>query len=181
MTAICETSRLTIRQFELSDQDFVLRLLNDPSFIRNIGDKQVRTSTDAVRYLQEGPIASYHQYGFGLNLVSLKDSAEPIGMCGLLKRDELEHPDLGYAFLPEYCAMGYARESSEAVLNAILPEKAIDTVLAITLPDNQRSIHLLTALGFKLSRTIELYESMNNLYTFTGQHMSRQDFSGQNN
>lgn len=168
MNIICETDRLIIRQFDLSETDFILRLLNDESFIRNIADKQVRTQEDAIHYLSNGPIASYRTHGFGLNLVSLKSDNTAIGICGLLKREELTHPDLGYAFLPEFCGQGYAREAAEAVLSKEMRTHALQQVLAVTYPDNLRSNHLLKAIGFRLKGTMTLYGVQNNCYLFSG-------------
>ncbi len=113
---VAETDRLVLRRFTPEDAGFVLRLLNEPSFIQNIGDKGIRTLEQAARYLADGPIQSYARNGHGLNLVSLKDSLQPIGMCGLLKRDVFPDVDLGYAFLPEFCSRGYAYEAAAAIL-----------------------------------------------------------------
>lgn len=166
MSVICETERLVIRQFKLTDADFIIELLNQESFIRFIGDKQVRSVSDAEYYLNNGPIASYTQYGFGLNLVALKEGCTPIGMCGILKRDELDEPDLGYAFLPEYWGKGLAKEASIEVLNQEMARHNLETVLAITLPDNPGSNALLKSLGFRYSGVFEIYNSDNNLYRF---------------
>ena len=136
MKVLCETERLSIRQFELRDAPFIVRLLNDDLFIRYIGDKNVRTQEDAINYLKTGPMASYKKHGFGLNLVCLKESHTPIGMCGLLKRNELDNPDLGYAFLPEYSGKGYAREAAENTLKTVIRTCSLDTVVAVTLPDD---------------------------------------------
>src|SRR5688572_5247931 len=97
---ILETERLILQQFSIEDAEFILELLNEPSVIRNIGDRGVRTLEDAHAYILRVPIASYEKNGFGLYLVMLKDTSEPIGMCGLIKRDTLEDVDIGYAFLP---------------------------------------------------------------------------------
>jgi RimJ/RimL family protein N-acetyltransferase len=120
---VCQTKRLKIRHFNEDDAGFILKLLNEESFIKNIGDKKVRCAEDAINYLRNGPVANYKKFGFGLNLVSLKDSNTPIGMCGLLKRNELEHPDLGYALLSEYCSKGYAQEASISVLKNVNDKK----------------------------------------------------------
>jgi RimJ/RimL family protein N-acetyltransferase len=166
MKVICETERLIVRQFELSDAVFITQLLNDDLFIRYIGDKKVRTHENAINYLKTGPMASYEKHGFGLNLVCLKEAFTPIGMCGLLKRDELESPDLGYAFLPEYSGKGYAKEAAENTLKTVMKTGSLDKVLAVTLPDNFRSNKLLETIGFRFKETIELYGSQNNLYEY---------------
>lgn len=168
MKVVCETKRLVIRQFELSDTVFIIRLLNDDLFIRYIADKNVRTHEDAINYLKQGPMVSYEKHDFGLNLVCLKGANTPIGMCGLLKREELKNPDLGYAFLPEYSGKGYAREAAENTLKTIMKTCSLDTVVAVTLPDNLRSNKLLETIGFIFKETVELYGSHNNLYEYRG-------------
>jgi len=166
MTVVCETNRLTIRQLNYDDASFIVRLLNNESFIRYIADKKVRTSADAINYLNNGPLASYEEYGFGLSLVLLKSTQTPIGMCGLLKRDELNYPDLGYAFLPEFWGRGYANEAVNSVLKSEMSKHSLNTVLAITLTNNNTSKRLLEKVGFILKDTIELYGSQNDLYEF---------------
>ncbi|OPX56869.1 Protein N-acetyltransferase, RimJ/RimL family [Oceanospirillum multiglobuliferum] len=166
MNILCETDRLMIRQFELSDTEFIVRLLNEPAFIRYIADKKVRSQDDAVHYLKQGPMASYERYGFGLNLVCLKSSLIPIGICGVLKRDELEYPDLGYAFLEAFCGQGYAREAAEQTLKVTVDSFSLETVFAVTLPDNVRSNQLLEKIGFRFKATVPLYGVCNNLYQY---------------
>ncbi|WP_108446684.1 GNAT family N-acetyltransferase [Halomonas denitrificans] len=163
---VIDTERLTIRHFEHRDADFIVRLLNDPSFIRHIADKGVRTREEAVRYLEHGPMASYRAHGFGLNLVQLKGEGTPIGMCGLVKRDELAGPDLGYAFLPAFCGRGYAFEAAAAVLDQGMAAHALEAVLAVTLPDNSRSHRLLNRLGFSATGTVERYGARNTFFEY---------------
>src|SRR5580765_5730685 len=114
---VLQTERLRLRSFTTGDAPFVLTLLNEPSFLRFIGDKNVRTLEDARQYLLNGPIASYEQNGFGILLVELKDANVPIGMCGLIKREELPEPDIGFAFIPDYWGRGFAFEAATAVMN----------------------------------------------------------------
>lgn len=178
MKVVCETERLIIRQFNLNDAEFIVRLLNEESFIRYIADKNVRTHADAIFYLTTGPILGYQVHGFGLNLVQLKDSETPIGMCGLLKRDELSYPDLGYAFLPEFCGKGYANEAAESVLQEEVVVHSLNTVLAVTLPDNLGSNRLLKNVGFSLKGTMELYGSQNNLYEYNESQYRTNNFGG---
>lgn len=146
---ILETERLRLRKISEDDAEFILRLLNEPSFIENIGDRQVRSLEDARRYIRDGPVASYEKFGFGLWMVVLKESGVSLGMCGLLKRDSLEDIDLGYAFLPEYWSQGFASEAARATLDYASHKLAAKRVLAITNPDNQGSIRVLEKLGFR--------------------------------
>src|SRR5688500_10735858 len=111
-----ETPRLSLRRLEPDDAEFLVGLLNQPSFLANIGDRGVRNADDARRYLREGPMAMYGRFGFGLWLLSRRDDGAPIGMCGLLKRDTLPDVDVGYALLPQFWGQGYALEAVQATL-----------------------------------------------------------------
>jgi len=113
---VIETNRLTHRKLTLDDAEFILDLLNQPSFIQFIGDRGVRTLEDAREYLSKRLIESYERFGFGLYLTLLKEGQIPIGICGLVKRDSLDDIDIGFAFLPQYWLKGYAFESASAVL-----------------------------------------------------------------
>ena len=156
---ILETDRLVLRRMSLDDDAFIRTLLNEPSFLRYIGDRGVRTLDDARRYIADGPLASYERRGFGLYIVETKGDRAPIGICGLLKRDTLEHPDIGFAFLPRFWSRGYAYESASAVLSYGRDVLAIPCILAITSPDNEASIKLLTRLGFSYEGTRRLTEA----------------------
>jgi len=151
-----ETERLIVRPFVLEDAGFIVQLLNEPTFLEHIGDKGVRTLDQAAGYLAGGPLRSYRERGHGLGLVALRDSLQPIGMCGLLKRDGLDAVDLGYAFLPGFCGRGHAFEAAEAVLAWGRRDLGLDRVLAITSPGNARSIRLLERLGFSYSESLRL-------------------------
>lgn len=146
---LIETERLVLRRLTVADAAFILELLNDRSFLRFIGDKQVRTLDDARKYILNGPIASYERFGFGLFLTELKDASAPIGICGLLKRDTLDDVDIGFAFLPEFCGQGYGFESARATMTYGREELGLKRIVAITSPDNDASIALLEKLGFK--------------------------------
>lgn len=166
MNVEIETTRLIVRRFVSEDAEFILSLLNDPAFLRYIGDKGVRTLEDARNYLATGPIESYRKHGFGLNLVELKATKTPIGMCGLLKRDALEYVDLGFAFMPDYRRNGFGFESASAVLSYARNELELDQVLAITDPNNEASIKLLEKLGFRFERMTRLSEDASEVKLF---------------
>ena len=154
MTVVLETARLRLRWFTLEDAPFILRLVNEPAFLRHIGDKQVRDLDDARTYLRTGPLDSYARHGFGLYAMDLKDRNIPVGMCGLLKRETLDDVDVGYAVLSEFRGRGYAREASEAVLQHGRDTFGLGRIVAVTGVDNRRSIRLLEQLGFVFERTI---------------------------
>jgi ribosomal-protein-alanine N-acetyltransferase len=150
------TERLSIRPFTLEDAPFILRLLNEPSFIENITDKGVRTLEQAATYLADGPIASQAVRGHGLWLVEHRGTGAPMGMCGLIKRDSLEEVDLGYAFLPEYWGLGFATEAAEACLAHGRETLGLRGVLAIVSPRNEASIRLLDKLAFSRTGRMEV-------------------------
>jgi len=136
------TERLILRAPVLTDAAFYLRLLSDPSYIDNIGDRGIRTLDDAIRYVHQ---LCAHPTAHGLKVVTLKETGEAIGLCGLLERDFLNHRDLGYAFLPEFMGHGFAFESAKAVLS-----DAQDlAIAAIVNESNHRSKNLLRKLSFE--------------------------------
>lgn len=145
------TNRLRIREFTLEDAPFIVQLLNTEGWLRYIGDRNVHNDDDARAYLKVGPLKSYEENGFGLWCVEGKESAHPIGMCGMLKRPELDTPDIGFAFLPEYNGQGFALEAVEATLAHAHEVLRLPLVSAIVQPDNARSIALLTKIGFTFS------------------------------
>jgi len=166
---VIETRRLTLHRLSVDDADFILELLNEPSFLRYIGDKGVRTREDACRYILAGPMASYDRFGFGLYRVERKDGGEPVGMCGLLKRESLEDVDVGFAFLPRFWSRGFAFESASAVLAHGRQNWGLKRILAITSPDNEASIRLLEKLGFRFERMARLSEETPEVKVFAAE------------
>lgn len=145
---ILSTPRLSLSLLSHTDADFILHLLNTPTWLRYIGDRKVKNSSDAIRYIEDGPMKSYATRGYGLSKVSLLQTGEPIGMCGLLVRDYLTSPDIGFAFLPEHSGKGYGYEIASATIEHHRKHHQISTISAITVPDNHASIALLKKLGF---------------------------------
>jgi ribosomal-protein-alanine N-acetyltransferase len=155
VATIAESDRLRLRVLDEGDAAFALELLNDPDFLAHIGDKGVRTLDDAVAYLRNGPLASYAAHGFGLWGVEPREGGALFGMCGLLQRDWLDAPDIGYAFMPSARGYGIAREAAAATLAVARSRFAARKVLAIVNPDNVASIRLLEGVGFVADGTAE--------------------------
>lgn len=153
---VLRTTRLILRHLTEEDAPFILELLNERGFIDNIGDRGVRDLDAARRYVTEGPGASYQKNGYGLWLTALKDGGAAIGICGLVKREGLEHADIGYAFLERFWGQGYAVEAAQAVLDHARDVIGLDTVVAITTPGNTASIAVLEKIGLKFERMIKL-------------------------
>lgn len=141
------TERLQMRPFDAGDEPFILALLNDPGWIRYIGDRNIRTLGDAGGYI-ERIRKSQDKFGFSLLRVALKADDTPIGMCGLIKRDNFEDVDIGFAFMPTYRGQGYARESAEAVRDYAMEALGMDRLVAFTDPENKSSCRLLEQIGF---------------------------------
>lgn len=163
---VLETERLSLRRLSHGDAAFIRELVNDPAFVRYIGDKGVRTDADAVAYIENGPVASYERFGFGLYAVKTKATGEVIGICGLLKRDSLPHADVGFAFLPQFRSQGYAVESASAVLGYAAQTLGLKRILAITNTDNTGSIRVLERVGLRFEGMIKLTEGEPELRLF---------------
>lgn len=142
-----ETERLLLREYTLNDAPFIYKLMNSEGWLKNIGDRNIKRIEDAEDYMQKNYLASYEKYGFGPFLVLLKETGVPLGSSGLYKRDNLEHPDVGFAFLPEFANKGYAYESAQAVMDYASETLKLSTIVGITLPENLPSIKLLKKTG----------------------------------
>jgi RimJ/RimL family protein N-acetyltransferase len=149
---VLSTERLVLRWLAAEDADFILELMNDPDWLRFIGDRGIRTADDARGYIAAGPASMYARLGFGLYAVELREGGTPIGICGLVERDWLEAVDLGFAFLPRFRGVGYAREAAAATLDYARTTLGLDRVLAIVSPENEDSVRLLEKLGFTFQR-----------------------------
>lgn len=150
---ILQTQRLVLRQLTPGDAPFIFELVNDPDWLRNIGDRNVRSLDDARAYIEKGPMDMYARVGFGLWLTTLKNGT-PIGICGLLKRDTLEDVDIGFAFMPAFRAQGYAHEAAAGTLSYGRDTLGLRRIVATTVPHNDASGRLLEKLGFRFEKMI---------------------------
>ena len=155
-SAVLETPRLILRRFTLEDAAFVFDLVNDPGWLEHIGDRNVHSLDDARDYLRKGTLAMYERVGFGMYVVTLKSSGEPIGTCGLIKREGLDDVDIGFAFLPGHRGQGYALESARAVLQYGAGALGLRRIVAIVSPANHRSIRVLEKIGLTFERMAKL-------------------------
>lgn len=167
MTFNIETERLLISEISVDDADFVNNLLNQPSFIKYIGDRNVRNAVEARGYIESKFLESYRRFGFGMYLVELKKDQIPIGICGFVKRDALPDADIGFAFLPEHCSQGYAVESAAAMMNHGKTVLGFKRILAITTKDNVSSAKLLRKIGFEFEKVLKLSDDDDEVKLFS--------------
>ncbi len=164
---VLETERLLLSRLSYDDCEFILELLNEHSFKRFIGDKNVNSLDDARRYLREGPITMYDKFGYGLFLVNLRGAARPAGICGLVKREAFDVPDIGFAFLERYRDNGYATESAKAVLAHGFEVLNLKRIIALADADNETSVRLLERLGFVYERKVRMPEDDHDIDLFS--------------
>lgn len=157
------TPRLTLRELTDADAPFILALMNDERFITHIGDRGVRSLAQARDYIARGPWTPYSTLGFGLWLVELRGTATPIGICGLLKRDVLPHPDIGFAFAAAFRSQGYAFEAASTVMAFARDVLHARQILAIVDPSNTASVRLLEKLGFAFDRLTRMREDASDI------------------
>lgn len=156
MATILETDRLELREAAADDAPFVLALLNSPGFVANIGDRGVRTEDAARDYIEDRMVAGYRSLGFGMWIVVERATGRAVGMAGLVRRDGLDCPDVGYAFSPETWGRGYAQEAAAAVVGHARSVLGMTELAAITSPDNHASMAVLKKIGFTFRRMIRL-------------------------
>ena len=152
-----ETERLVLRPFELErDAAFLLKVLNEPDFIANVADRGVRTIEQAGNYMREKFFPGYERYGVGYCVVELKESGEPVGTCGLLKRDSFDDFDIGYSTLQRFAGNGYAFEAATALMEYGWTKLELKRIIGFTSPDNAKSAHLLEKLGLHFEGMVQV-------------------------
>ena len=164
---VLETERLLLSRLSYDNCEFIFELVNEPSFKQYIGDKDVKTLDDARRYLREGPIESYEQFGYGMFLVTIKDGVTPVGICGLIKREEFPDPDIGFAFLKRYRGHEYGIESARAVVQYGLEALGLLRIIAMADPDNVPSVRLLKRLGFAYESDVRMPKDDHDISLFS--------------
>jgi RimJ/RimL family protein N-acetyltransferase len=152
---ILQSARLRLRKARHEDAQFALALLTSPGFIANIGDRGVRDEVGALGYI-ERLVESYRTNGFGLWVAERGSDGAPIGIAGLVRREGLDCPDVGYALLESAWGQGYAQEAAAAVTAHARDVLKIERLAAITTPDNHASMAVLRKIGFKYRGLIRL-------------------------
>jgi RimJ/RimL family protein N-acetyltransferase len=161
------TERLLLRRLNETDAAFILELVNDPDWLRHIGDRGVHTLEDARQYILQGPVAMYARRGYGLYGVEVIATGVLAGICGLIKRETLEDTDIGFALLPSFRGSGYAYEAAAATLRHARDDLGLPRVVAIVSPDNSASIGLLERLGLRCEKLIRMPNDTADVALFT--------------
>ena len=154
------TNRLQISPLSHRDNSFIIELVNTPGWLKYIGNRDIYTAIDAQMYIQnilDNPQCQYW-------VINRKDDGKPIGLISLIKRDYLDHHDIGFAFIPTCIGLGYAYEATSYIIKKILKDEKYKTLYAIALPDNKSSIKLLNRLGFTFIETIKSPEEVLSLF-----------------
>ncbi|MGB5819450.1 MAG: GNAT family N-acetyltransferase [Saonia sp.] len=164
---ITETKRLLIEQANLADSLFFLKLMNSTNWIEFIGDRGITSEEKASEYIRKSLLDSYTRHGYGLFKISFKETALPIGICGFIKRDYLNHADIGFAILPEYEGKGYAYEAMQATMTYGRNILKLHPILGITTHKNSKSQHLLSKIGLRLIKPIKSPENEKEFLLFS--------------
>ena len=151
-----ETERLNMGAITVDDAEIMLAIWNDPAFIANVNDRGIRTIDEAREAVAAGAAKMFDDYGYGPFWLSLKSDGTMIGICGLFKRDNLDHPDIGFAVLPEWVGKGYAGEAAVAVVAHARTELGLPALSAIVSPSNAASIGLIKKLGMSFERMVTM-------------------------
>jgi ribosomal-protein-alanine N-acetyltransferase len=156
-----QTSRLLVRKVAVSDNEFFFKLVNSPGWLKFIGNRNVNSSEDAVHYINKIQNTANLTYG----VVTMIDTRQTIGIISFIKRDYLEHFDIGFAFLPEFMGKGYAFEAANGLFSSIAKKPEYQIIQAVTIPGNNSSIKLLTKLGMRFEKEIEVGTEKLHIYS----------------
>ncbi|AJD52302.1 Protein N-acetyltransferase, RimJ/RimL family [Thalassospira xiamenensis M-5 = DSM 17429] len=156
---ILETKRTLVRHATHDDAPFIMQLLNEPGWIRFVGDRNIHDLDAARKFIDDRLLSSYLKHGFGLYIVDEKATHTAIGLCGFVKRDTLDAPDIGYAITESRQGMGYAFEVSNALIDYGYDVLGFERIFGYTLPDNTVSLKLLTKLGLTYERDQDVNNS----------------------
>jgi [ribosomal protein S5]-alanine N-acetyltransferase len=154
------TDRLLIEPLSENDNAFIFELVNTEGWLKFIGNRNVHTEADAIAYIQKINANAAITYW----IVKLKKTTETLGIITFIKRDYLDYPDIGFAFLPDYSNKGYAFEATQKVLEFLTQNNNLTHILATTIPENISSINLLKKLGLAFDRTIEIENEVLHIY-----------------
>ncbi|MFT5983482.1 MAG: ribosomal-protein-alanine N-acetyltransferase [Ulvibacter sp.] len=163
------TSRLQLRYYTIADAPFIYELMNSEGWLNYIGDRDIKSIADAETYIEDKYLPSYELNRHGAYIVILRETGIAVGSCGLYKRENLKHPDIGFAFLTEYLGKGYGFEASQGVMQYARETLGIRTFLGITLPKNTPSIKLLKKLGLKKKGPFFFNEDTEELLLFSNE------------
>lgn len=162
------TDRLVLHRLKLKDYRFIKELVNSPGWLKFIGDRKIKTDSDAKSYIRkiiEAPKVNYW-------VVRLLDQGEPIGIVTCIKREYLKHSDIGFAFLSQYSNKGYAYEAASAVLRGLLSGRVHPKILATAIQGNDRSVRLLEKLGFEFQKEAKYGDSLLLVYSISAEAKS---------
>ncbi|MBG9377995.1 GNAT family N-acetyltransferase [Panacibacter sp. DH6] len=154
------TERLELNLISEEDYAFVQELVNTEGWIKFIGDRNVHSPADAVRYIQK--IMQTPQLFYWV--ATIKTTKEKAGIISFMKRSYLDNYDIGFAFLPRFHKSGYALEGARALLTLVQEAYGHETVVATTIPGNLASISLLTKMGFTFKECITQGGEQLNVY-----------------
>lgn len=146
------TVRLLLNKLTVDDHEFILELVNTPEWIKYIGNRKIKSNKEAIVYVQKMIDSPHINYW----VVKSIERQIPMGIVTFIKRDYLEHYDIGFAFLAKYTGKGYAHEAATAILHDVKEDPSHTQILATTLKENANSIRLLEKLGFRYMNEIEV-------------------------
>ena len=155
-----ETERLLIQPLTIADDHFMLALVNTEGWLQFIGNRNINSVTDAGAYIHM-VLENEHLFYW---VVKRKDQQDPIGIITYIKRDYLQHPDIGFAFLPGCSKQGYAYEATQAFLHTLIREHHHTHILAITVPENIHSTRLLQKIGLVFEKEMEVDDKKVHVY-----------------
>ncbi|HTC31556.1 MAG TPA: GNAT family N-acetyltransferase [Candidatus Acidoferrum sp.] len=149
-----ETERLIMRTWMHGDAPALTAFYGDPETMKYIlsGTKTLEQTRTAIAQM----IEAQERDGCSMWPVVLKENSELIGTCGLMKTDQPQVLELGFAFAPQARGKGYAYEAARGVLTFGFGHLRARSIIALTDPFNTPSIVLINKLGMRFDRLVRM-------------------------
>jgi ribosomal-protein-alanine N-acetyltransferase len=141
------TPRLELRPFTDADLPAAHHIYSDPEVMRYVGHGPVRSEHE-TRAMLAAYAAHQAAHGYSFWAVVKRAGGALIGDAGLFLSQSIgPEIEVGYTLARSAWDQGYAIEAARACLDAAFGPLGIEEVIALVVPDNARSLHVIARLG----------------------------------
>lgn len=163
---VIETDRCFLREMTMEDLDELYQLYQEPEITRymeGLYEDRAKEEEYTRAYINN----MYRFYGYGMWIVTDKQSGTMIGRAGLNNVDIHGEPalEMGYMIGKAYQNQGYATEVCEGIIRFAAEGTEFSVLNCLIQKENVKSIHLMEKLDFAWEEELELQGKTMQRYT----------------